>query len=107
MRIGAKVSFVTWPDHARFQSASTTEASFSAPVASRSCAAKYAPPEASAASSWASRDPGSGASSANGTVNGARSAGCRETQPSRPGRAPWPAQTTSPELVSSSSIAGV
>ena len=41
-----------------------------------------------------------------GSVSGAVSARCRETQPSAPGSAPWPAHSTSPVAVSSSSIEG-
>ena len=43
--------------------------------------------------------PGSG----RGSVRGAWSARCSDTQPSAPGSAAWPAQITSPEAVSSSS----
>ncbi len=44
--------------------------------------------------------------SRSGSVNGAMSTGCSDTQPSRPGRVPWPDQMTSPAAVSSSSMAG-
>ena len=39
-------------------------------------------------------------------VSGARSAGCSDSQPSVPDRAPCPCHSTSPELTSSSSIPG-
>ncbi len=106
IRTGANVSFVTRPDHVRFQSASITDCSFSASASWRSCAAKYAPPPASAATRRASSESGASSSSRGSRVSGAVSAGCSAIQPSRPGSDPCPDQMTSPVAVSSSSIAG-
>lgn len=70
-----------------------------------SCRKNHAPPPASAASTASAASlwlKGTGS----GSVSGAWSARCRLTQPSLLPSAPWPTHSTSPEAVSSSSIAG-
>jgi len=110
-RSGARVSLVSQPAHTRSQMAAARSAS-SAGCPSRTAATrslsirkKSAPPPPSAVSTApcsgvVDSSPGSGSSS------GALSAGARTSQPSPVPTVPAPAQTTSPAVVSSSSMAG-
>ncbi len=104
-RSGASVSLPTRPDQARSHSAAVSARSSVEPTASESWRKKYAPPPASA--STIEKCTGDRSSSCgSGSVSGAASARCSDTQPSEPGSPPWPAQSTSPVAVSSSSIEG-
>ncbi len=110
-RSGARVSLVSRPDQARSHTASASCWSVhSGWVVARTWSAicrkkrPYPPESVVSTDSW-SADSSSGCGG--GRSSGALSARKREIQPSLPGSAPAPAQTTSPVVVSSSSIAGV
>ena len=104
-RIGASVSLVTRPAQTRSHSASSSAASSEPLTRSATERKNRAAPSSREARTSACRADGL-SSPTSGSVSAAVSARCSETQPSDPGSAPSPHQTTSPAAVSSSSQAG-
>ena len=111
VRSGPRVSLVRWPAQTRSQTTaasavSSTTPSPAVPTRSESWRKNSAEPPSSASSTRVVQRASSDSSPTGASSRSAVSASCSDTQPSLPGSEPCPAQSTSPEAVSSSSSAG-